>query len=248
MPLRLDTTSPIPFYYQIREQLRQQITSGQLEPGDALPSEAQLCTETGVSRMTARQALTQLANEGLVIRQRGRGTFVAAPKTILPNMQVTGMSYTEIMGQAGMSAGARVLAQEVLPASAEVAAQLRLATGERIIRIVRTRLAAGVIMSLETSFYPYSFFPDLAEADLTDASIYRFLEQRYGIAPAYAVDTIEISVAGAYEAENFKVNEGAPIVLVTTLGCLANDTPVVFTQTIHRGDRFRASLRRERQK
>ena len=248
MPLRLDTTSPIPFYYQIREQLRQQITSGQLEPGDALPSEAQLCTETGVSRMTARQALTQLANEGLVIRQRGRGTFVAAPKTILPNVQVTGMSYTEIMGQAGMSAGARVLAQEVLPASAEVAAQLRLATGERIIRIVRTRLAAGVIMSLETSFYPYSLFPNLAEADLTDASIYRFLEQRYGIAPAYAVDTIEISVAGAYEAENFKVNEGAPIVLVTTLGCLANDTPVVFTQTIHRGDRFRASLRRERRK
>ncbi|MCJ7585719.1 MAG: GntR family transcriptional regulator [Anaerolineales bacterium] len=248
MPLRLDTTSPIPFYYQIREQLRQQITSGQLEPGDTLPSEAQLCTETGVSRMTARQALTQLANEGLVIRQRGRGTFVAAPKTILPNVQVTGMSYTEIMGQAGMSAGARVLAQEVLPASAEVAAQLRLATGERIIRIVRTRLAAGEIMSLETSFYPHSLFPDLAEADLTDASIYRFLEQRYGIAPAYAVDTIEISVAGAYEAENFKVNEGAPIVLVTTLGCLANDTPVVFTQTIHRGDRFRASLRRERRK
>ena len=248
MPLRLDTNSLIPFYYQIREQLRQQITSGQLGPGDALPSEAQICTETGVSRMTARQALTQLANEGLVIRQRGRGTFVAAPKAVLPNVQVTGMSYTEIMGQAGISAGARVLVQEVIPASVEVVVQLKLAADQQVIHIVRTRSASGVVMSLETSFYPHSLFPDLVEADLTDASIYRFLEQRYGIAPAYAVDTIEISVAGVYEAENLKVNEGAPIVLVTTLGCLANDTPVVFTQTIHRGVRFRASLRREQQK
>ena len=246
MSLTISPSNPLPLYYQIREQLRQQILSGALRPGDALPGETQICAETGVSRMTARQALTQLANEGLVIRQRGRGTFVATPKTVLPNVQVTGMSYTEIMGQAGMSAGARILAQEVIPAADEVAAWLKLKAGEQVIRIVRTRSASGEVMSLETSFYPHARFPALAETDLTDASLYRFLEERYGVAPAYAVDTVEISVAGAYEAEALKVNEGAPIVLVTTLGCLADDTPVAFTQTIHRGDRFRATLRRAR--
>jgi GntR family transcriptional regulator len=247
MKLAINPSSPLPLYYQIREQLRAQIRSGALKTGDSLPGETQLCQETGVSRMTARQALVQLANEGLVVRKRGRGTFVAAPKAVLPGVQGLGMSYTEILGQAGMSAGGRVLAQETLPATDEVAAGLKIKTGEPVVRIVRMRSASGEIMSLETSCYPYSRFPDLAKADLTNASVYRFLEERYGVVPAYATDTLEISVAGPYEAEQLQINEGGPIALVTTIACLEDDTPVAYTQTIHRGDRFRSVIRRSRQ-
>jgi GntR family transcriptional regulator len=246
LSLHIDPTSPLPFYYQIREQLRGQIASGKLKPGDILPGETQICTETGVSRMTARQALAQLANEGLVIRQRGRGTFVAAPKTTLPDMRGLGMSYTEIMEQAGMSAGAHILSQEVLPASSEVATRLGLSPGEEVVRVARVRSASGEIMSLETSYYPHSRFPGLAEASLADTSLYRFLEEHYDLRPAYATDTLEISVAGKYEADQLKINEGGPIALVTTIACLADDTPVVYTQTIHRGDRFRSVFRRSR--
>ncbi|MEZ0396377.1 MAG: class II aldolase/adducin family protein [Anaerolineales bacterium] len=77
MAITLNPSSPFPLYDQIREQLRARIISGDLRPGDALPGEAEICAETGVSRMTARRALSQLASEGLVVRQRGRGTFVA---------------------------------------------------------------------------------------------------------------------------------------------------------------------------
>jgi GntR family transcriptional regulator, N-acetylglucosamine utilization regulator len=247
LSLHIDPASPLPFYYQIREQLRGQIASGQLKPGDILPGETQICQETGISRMTVRQALTQLANEGLVIRQRGRGTFVAAPKTVLPGVQGMGMSYTEIMGQAGMSAGARILSQEMLPATDDVADRLKIRPGELVVCIIRMRSASGEIMSLETSYYPHARFPGLAEADLANASVYRFLEEHYGLIPAYATDTLEISVAGRYEAEKLKIHEGGPIALVTTVACLADDTPVAFTQTVHRGDRFRSVIRRSRQ-
>jgi GntR family transcriptional regulator len=244
MPLSIDTSSPLPLYYQIRESLRKQILSGELQPGDALPGETQICAETGVSRMTARQALTQLANEGLVIRQRGRGTFVAAPKATFPTMPVGGMSYSEIISQLGMTAGAEMLSQEIIPASQEVASQLKLAAGTQVIRIVRRRSASGVIMSLETGFYTYERFPVLSKSDLTNTSIYQTIEKQYGVSPAYALDTIEISVAGPYEAERLKIKEGSPIALVTTLACLPDDTPIAFTQTIHRGDRFRSTIRR----
>jgi GntR family transcriptional regulator len=247
MTLTIDSSSPLPLYYQIREQLRGQILSGALKPGDSLPGETQICQETGISRMTARQALAQLANEGLVFRQRGRGTFVAAPKTVLPGVQGLGMSYTEIMGQAGMSAGARILSQEALPATDEVAAGLKIEAGEQVVCIVRMRSASGEVMSLETSYYPHNRFPALSSADLTNASVYRFLEERYGITPAYATDTLEISVAGPYEAENLKINECGPIALVTTVACLADDTPEAFTQTVQRCDRFRSVIRRSRQ-
>jgi GntR family transcriptional regulator len=247
LTLYIDPASPLPFYYQIREQLRGQIASGALKPGDLLPGETQICAEAGVSRMTARQAVANLANEGLVIRQRGRGTFVAAPKMNLPGMQGLGMSYTEIMGQAGMNVGAHILSQEVLSASIEVAARLSLAPAEEVVRVVRVRSASNEIMSLETSYFPHSRFPDLAEADLADASLYRFLEEHYGLRPAYATDTLEISVAGRYEADKLKINEGGPIALVTTIACLADGTPMAYTQTIHRGDRFRSVIRRSRQ-
>jgi GntR family transcriptional regulator len=247
MPLRLEPDSPLPFYYQIREQLRQQIMSGKLVTGDVLPSEAQICAETGISRMTARQALAQLANEGLVTRQRGRGTFVCAPKATLDSSQFPLQGYTELLGKIGMQAGAKVLAQVVEPATEAVAGQLKIARGEPVVRIARQRLMRDEVMSLETSFYLNSRVPGLVDFDLSDQSIYRLIEERYGLSPSYATDTVELSVAGPYEARELKVGEGVPLVLVTRLSFLADNTPLEFTQAIHRGDRFRSIVFRSRQ-
>ncbi len=243
MPLRIDPDSPIPFYHQIREQLRQQILRGDLRPGDRLPSEAQICAQCGVSRMTARMALTQLANEGLVVRKRGKGTFVAAPKATFQQFPTSLASYTELMQHLGLQAGGRVRSQEVEPASPPVAAKLRLPLDEPVVRIVRIRYADHEPMSLEVSYYPHRRFPALAELDLTDRSIYRVLEEVYHAAPAYAVDTIELSVAGPYEARELGVREGTPIVLCNRVSYLEGDIPIEFTQTTHRGDRFRSVVR-----
>ncbi|MBM3151010.1 MAG: GntR family transcriptional regulator [Chloroflexi bacterium] len=247
MTLHVDIHSPIPIYYQIREQLRQQILGGQLNPGDMLPTEMEICAECGISRMTARQALSQLAYEGLVVRQRGRGTFIAAPKATLDSSQFPLQGYTELLSQMGMQAGALVLAQVVEPATEAVAAQLKVNPGDPLVRITRQRLMRSEPMSLETSFYPHSRCPGLADLDLADRSVYRLIEERYDITPAYATDTVELSVAGAYEARELKISEGVPVVLVTRLSFLEDDTPLEFTQTIHRGDRFKSVVHRTRQ-
>ena len=243
MSLRVDPASPVPLYYQIREQLRRQILNGALQPGDRLPSESQICAECGVSRMTARMALTQLANEGLVVRKRGKGTFVAPPKATFHEFPSYLSSYTEIMGRLGLQAGAQVRSREVVPAPPSVAEPLQIAPGDPVVRIVRVRYTDGEPMSLETSFYPHDRFPTLAELDLADRSIYRVLDEVYGVAPAYATDTIELSVAGPYEARELEVKEGIPIVLCSRVSYLKGDVPLEFTRTIHRGDRFRSVIR-----
>ncbi len=243
MPLRVDPESPLPLTYQIADQLRRRILEGDLRPGDRLPSESQICAECGVSRMTARAALSQLANEGLVVRRRGKGTFVAPPKATFRAFPDSLLSYTEIVARLGLRAGARVREQGVVPAPPAVAHPLRLSPADPVVRIVRLRCADGEPMALETSYYPHARFPDLAELDLTDRSIYQVLEERYGVVPAYAVDTIELAVAGPYEARELAVQEGIPVVLCSRVAYLDDDTPIETTRTVHRGDRFRSVIR-----
>jgi GntR family transcriptional regulator len=248
MNLTLSMGSPIPLYRQIHSQLRGAILSGALKPGDPLPSEAQICRQTGVSRMTARQALELLANEGLVVRHRGRGTFVASPKALLTEMEMQGLSYTEIMGRAGLRVGAQVLEQRVETAPAHVRAPLRLDPGARVVRVVRIRSAGEMILSLETSYYPHARFPGLEGADLQDESILRYLQEHYDLVPAYALDTLEIEAADEQGARALGIPPGAPIARVTTVSYLQDDTPVAYAETIHRGDCFRATLRRSRRR
>ncbi len=243
MPLHIDIDSPIPIYYQIREQLRQQILSGDLKSGDPLPTEMQICAECGVSRMTARMALTQLANEGLVVRRRGKGTFVAPPKATFREDSSFLLSYTALMDRLGLQAGARIRSREVIPATLPIAEQLHIAVNDPVVRIARIRYADDEAMSLEVSYLPHGRFPTFAELDLTDRSLHRVLEEVFGVAPAYAIDTTELAVAGPYEAAELGIKEGVPVVLSTRVSYSAQDVPIAFTQTVHRGDRFRSVVR-----
>ncbi len=244
MKLTLDSSSPLPLYYQIREQLRARILSGEMRPGDPLPGEADICAETGVSRMTARQALSQLASEGLVVRQRGRGTFVAVPKVKLPGLHSLGMNYSQFLQQVGITAETRILQQELVAASPELASALRIPPGNTIVRLVRLRLAGGEKMAIETSHLPAQRAPGLERLDLTNLSLRSVLEQRYGLHLAYAIDELEISIAGPYEAGLLQIGEGAPVALVHSVNYLADDIPLLVNHIVHRGDRFRAVLHR----
>ncbi len=247
MTLTIDPSSPLPLYYQIREQLRAAIRSGTLKPGDLLPGEAQICAETGVSRMTARQALAQLASEGLVVRQPGRGTFVAAHKTLLPGISDIGLSYTQFMRQAGMNPATRVLKQEVRTADEETARQLRIPLGERVVYLARLRLANGQPIALEHSHLPARLVPGLERINLTNLSLHQVLEQRFGLPVEHATDVLEISTADADVAELLGIPPGTAVALVNSLDYLADETPLVFNRILHRGDRFRVLLRRSRQ-
>lgn len=121
--------SPLPRYYQLKEIMREKIRSGEWKPGDLIPSERELGEQYGISRMTARQAITELVNEGLFYREQGKGTFVSRRKITQQLIHLTG--FTEDMKARGQQPGTRVLSAEMRPAEEAVAERLRIKPGSR---------------------------------------------------------------------------------------------------------------------
>ncbi len=142
--------SPEARYQEIERWLRRRVLSS--APGDALPSESELAAQFRVSRMTARQAVQNLAAEGLVQRRRGAGTFVT-PRPIHRH-EGSLMSFTEDMRRRGMKASSRLLEAGLRPATSADLEALRLADGARVVAISRLRLADGVPLAIEQAALP----------------------------------------------------------------------------------------------
>src|SRR5215471_5170866 len=126
----------VPAYRQIQETIVRQLELGRLKPGDIVDSERELARIHGVSLMTARHALTALEREGMVVRRRGAGTFVAPPKIHFNKL----MSYTEQMSGRGLAASSKLLSLAVIEPEQEIAARLSLPGTTRLVKIERLRL------------------------------------------------------------------------------------------------------------
>src|SRR6266480_6637171 len=131
--------SPLPRYYQLKEIMRERIRTGEWKPGDLIPSERELGEKYGISRMTARQAITDLVNEGLFYREQGKGTFVSRHKITQQLIRLTG--FTEDIRARGQRPGAKVLSARMVPADETTAERLRIKPGLLICRLNRLRLA-----------------------------------------------------------------------------------------------------------
>ncbi len=223
---------------QIEDWLAGQIAAGALVPGDRLPTEHDLAAWFGVSRMTLRHALAELARRGLVTRTVGRrgGTFVAAPK--LEQDLTTLAGFSEQLRRHGMVAGARVLSawlREPGPAA-------RAALGVDVVSEVRrVRLADGKPVALERSLFPAALFPGLLDLPL-DGSLYELLEEHYGLRPHRARESLEPVTAGASEAAILEVDAGAPLMQVERTAYARSGEPLEFARDLFRGDRTRIVL------
>jgi GntR family transcriptional regulator len=232
-------------YVQIEEELAERIRTGMLRPGDRIPPERELAEQMQVSRMTVRQALGRLADRGLLVRERGRGTFVSEPKLIQSLSRLNGF-YDQMISQ-GILPSSRLLSGEEVLASAAVAQVLDLRIGEPIYKVVRLRLGGGVPLALERSFFPARLVPGLLDYDLERHSIYRLME-RYDARPVRATQSLEPVPARDLEAEALEVPPGSPLMLVERVAWDAQDRPVEYAKDIYRGDRSRfvAELRLDR--
>jgi GntR family transcriptional regulator len=223
---------------QIEDWLADAIAAGKLTPGDRLPTEHDLAAWLGVSRMTLRHALGELALRGLVTRAVGRngGTFVAEAK--LEQDLTTLAGFSEQLRRHGKVAGARVLAAMEIPATATAAAALELLEGDPVLEVRRIRLADGKPIVIEHSLFPAVIFPDLLDCRL-DGSLYELLEERYGQRPHRARESLEPVIAGVREAEALEVEEGAPLMLVERTAYALSGQPLEFARDLFRGDRTR---------
>jgi GntR family transcriptional regulator len=238
--LRLRSGSDAPAHVQIEEQLAERIASGELQAGERLPPERDLARDLNVSRMTVRQALSSLAGRGLVERGVGRGTFVSSRKVDHDLTRVAGFS--EQLARQGLEPGAQIIDVSEAPAGWRISAALEIAPKAPVVRIQRLRLADGVPMALEDSWFPAEHFPGFADHDL-HGSLYALMRDVYGAAPVRAIERLEPVLARAHEARALDVPARAPLMLVERTAYDGDGTPVEFAHDRYRGDRARFVVR-----
>lgn len=238
---RPDKQSPIPLYYQVAERIEARIASGELRPGDRLPSERDLAAQAGISRMTARQAIAYLVERDAIEVRHGIGAFVAQPKLTSDPLHLLG--FTEQMMATGGAVSSQVLNQEVVPAPAAVANALRLEPGAGIVRILRLRSLDGSPVLLETSYFPRALVAGLEREDLASCSLYALLEHAYGLRLTHAQQTVEAIAANAYEASLFGIDKGSPMLLLEGVALTREGVAGEFFRAVYRGDRFKFALR-----
>ena len=164
--------------------------------GTALPSERQLSTDLGVSRLTVRAALDDLAREGYLVRRRGSGTYVQQPKIA---QQLTMTSFSEDMRRRGMVPSSRTLSLTRELAGARLGRFLRVSPGDEVVVVKRLRLADGVSMAIETLHIPAAIVPGVTPKEL-EGSFYELLQRKYGVEIASGTQAIEPTVTNEEES------------------------------------------------
>jgi len=232
----IDKQHPLPIYYQLKELLRGKIRAGVWEPGDPVPSERELGETYGISRMTARQALNELMNEGLVYREQGRGTFVAEPKVVQRLSRLTG--YTDDMCERTLRPGARVLRLEMTPASIRAAQALQIDPETPVVLLERLRLADGAPMAVEASHLHFPRAAELLNEDFESGSLYGLLAREYGVIPTRAEQQIEASLCGQHWLELLDLHECASVLHTRRVTFDQRDRPFEYAKSVYRGDRY----------
>jgi len=233
----------MPFYFQLKQILSEQIA--QLQPGDRLPGDFELCSEYDVSRTVVRQALSQLEVEGLVERVKGRGTFVAAPRTGSSLIKgLTGL-FEDVSANGG-TLRSEVRRLELEPADDQVATALGLTPGEPVLVIERLRHVDDEPWVYAITHLPPDIAPGLRAEDLVDQSLYALLEDRYGVRLARGRRSVEAASAGVQLAKDLHIRRGAPLLVLRSTSYGENDRPVEHFTAFHRGDRSRFEVDLER--
>ncbi|WP_079479112.1 phosphonate metabolism transcriptional regulator PhnF [Halobacillus salinus] len=232
----LDKRSPMPMYYQIQEDLKQRMDSGEFVPGTMIPSERELSEHYDVSRMTVRQAMTNMVNDGYLYREKGKGTFVAEQKIEQPLQGMT--SFTEDMKQRGMEASSRLISFETIPATVEIAKKLNLDESEDVFRVQRIRSADQKPMAVETTFLPVTLLPELTE-EIVQGSLYQYVEDKLGLSIEKATQMIEATVADDHQANLLEVPKNSAVLMIERNSILTDGTPFEVVKSAYRADRYK---------
>lgn len=232
------TTSYLPRYRTIEQSLRERIAG--LRPGDGLPSDSALCTEFGVSRMTARNAMHRLAEEGLVVRLPGRGSYVAEPPAHRRADRL--MSFSSEMTRRGRVPSSTIVAREIRPAWRSAASELRVREGEPIVFLRRVRTADGEPIAVETTLLIGSLSPVVMAADLRHDSLHAILAGA-GWALRRGTATVTASSATKEDARLLGVARGDPVLVERRVILDGQGRPLEATETRYAADRYAIDVR-----
>lgn len=234
-----------PYYYQIKKDILKKIERGLYSLGDQLPSEHQLVKEYGVSRPTIRQAIVDLVNDGVVVRGRGKGTFVSQP-LITSSAQIFS-TFAETMKKNQTAECSRLIHAEMIPASVKMAEELQIPAGSSVFEIVRLRLGNHEPLVIRTMQIAAAKFPGFMEEDLDAEPLYSIFQRKYGVNAISAVQSFQAVAATEREAELLKIEPGAPLLLWQGITYDADRVPIERVKALYRGDRFQFKISQGRE-
>lgn len=232
-------TEGVALYVQVRETLRDQIRSGVLKPGQKLPSEEDLAAKFGVSRMTVRRGISDLADMGLLYRRRGIGTIVTQFHLERDHNKLT--DFFETARAEGFEADVQLLDREIVPAKLATAESLGLQESEPLIRIQTLRLANGVPFTIYDEYVPYKLSPELLTDDLHSQAAWQILEQQ-GYVIKFAVQRVEARLADADIAELLDMDEDAAILFKNRVIYAEDGTPIELILCYNNGNMYSSKM------
>lgn len=227
--------SSLPVYIQIHDKIKNDIEHGVWKIGDRLPSERELSIQFGVSRMTLRQAIQTLADEGILERKIGSGTYVARKKV---QEKMTGTtSFTDIMLSQNRVPSSRTVSYYVAKPSSSEMEKLNLKEHDQIVRMERVRFADDLPICFEVASVPYSLVDQYSKTEITN-SFYKTLEEKGGNKIGRANQTVSAMLASEQIADYLKIKRGDAILRLRQISYFENGTPFEYVRTQYVGNRF----------
>jgi GntR family transcriptional regulator len=235
--MMLKREAPTPLYLQLKNALIADIDAGQYKPHQRLMSERELGEKFKVSRMTVRQALTEMIREGILYTQVGKGTYVNDSKIKQELQTLTGFS--QDMAARGAVVSAQVLDARIIPATLTLAAIFSIPMNTELVLLSRLRLSDGIPLAIEEAYIWYQVCPGILECDFSKESLYNILATRYGTILVRAEQTMEASLALPKEAELLQISPPAPVLRLERLSYNEQNILMEYVKSTYRGDRYK---------
>lgn len=233
----LTNLTGIPQYIRIRESIRERIKNGSLSRGEKLPPEDELASSFGVSRMTLRQSLSDLIDEGLLYRKHGVGTFVALQHLARDHSYLR--NFIESSREDGLEVDEQLLDIDVIPARLQIAKALGLAEGDHVICLKTLRIVEGNPVTIHEAHFSIDKFPDFMDGDIAETAknLLAYYESK-GFKVRRGVQKLEARLADSIIAHILEVEEGSPVLYKERVLYSEEGIPVEFLYCYNRGDLY----------
>jgi GntR family transcriptional regulator len=235
----------IPLYVQLEQILKSKIMTGELVTGERIPTEKELAETYKVSSITARQAVLNLVQEGLLLRKQGKGTYVQGGVTNVKNIMTLSVrgDISDIVPEGLSAQKVEVLDMSRVSSPKRVASTLRLTEGEDVLRVKRTRSDNGIVLSYIKNYIPLSVGERIKKEDLLAHPMLHVLRNTLGLPVKTGVQYITALIADYEIASALSVSISSPVLYLETIISMEGERPVDFVQTFYRSDQFKYTLK-----
>jgi GntR family transcriptional regulator len=235
----MDLNQPLPKYFKIYEELLNQIREGKYKENDLFPSDTELVKKYDVSRGTVREAIKLLFQQGYLVREQGKGTFVTYKKIQQNPDRLIG--FTELMRQHNLKPSATLIEKEVVHPPANISQMMKLSSNQKVVRIVRLRFGNNQPLIIERSYFNFDLFEPLINEDIEKNSIFDLLYDLTITRLGKAKQSIEAISAGQQEHQYLEVELGTPLLLIKRLIETNTGEHFQYSEDVYRSDRINFS-------